>query len=61
MRSELFEILKTIDLENCSGVHLTLFGGGFLIDDSEAPIGIDLECIETCTLDGAVDYLEGCF
>jgi len=55
------DALKTVDLENCSGLYICKFDGVFILDSSEAAVGIDLECIEhSVSMESALEYLEDC-
>lgn len=59
MRQQLIDVISQLNLTSCSGIYLVYIGGQFQFNDFG--MGIDLECIEHCTVNGAVDYLMNCF
>ena len=63
LRAQIARALRNVDLNNCSGISIYQQDGEYLLDDdpnNESPFGVDLEEVETCTMNGATDYLVDC-
>lgn len=57
METKLTNLVKELDLNNCSGLYLSAD-----LELNEFGIGVDLECIEgSVSVEAAVEYLLDCF
>jgi len=55
------DALKMIDFEQCSGTYIYKIDGVFILDSSDAAVGIDLECVEnSISMESAIEYIEDC-